>query len=247
MTELWGPTVRWAFVAAVASVVALALAAPFTHIGRLESGDGRLWVAALAAALVPGMLAVAAWSGAARQFTGVVLSLLVAGFALAVFAWAANPPVHHTVVAVAPAGLDVAEAADDTGVQISNADAGRLLATHGIPRSDVESYVLSFYGPIDAETLAKGTKVWRYGAQATGSGRFVTTTSFPSPTETQLALHLPYWNTAVCKAPVTVTKNTLVLDGAIAFGKPGERQIVILDPSAFSFGHGSAYSSTPCT
>jgi hypothetical protein len=233
-------------VASVASVVALAVAAPFTHIGRLDSSDGRLWVAAIAAALVPGMLAVAAWSASAKEFTGVVLSVLVAGFALAIFAWAANPPIHATIAVVAPKGLDVAEAADDTGVQISYADAGHLLATHGIPGSDVESYVLSFYGPIDAETLAKGTKVWRYGAQAEGSGRFVTATNFPNPTETQLALHLPYWNTAVCKAPVTVTKRTLVLDGAIAFGKPGERQIVILDPSAFSFGHGSAYSSTPC-
>lgn len=228
------------------SVVALAVVGPFTHLGRLDSGDGRLWVAAIAAALVPGMLAVAAWSASAREFTGVVLSVLVAGFALAIFAWASNPPIHHPVAAPTLTGLDVAEAADDSGIQISNADAGHLLETHGIPQADVESYVLSFYGPIDAETLPAGTKVWRYGAQATGAGRFVTTTNFTSATETQAALHLPYWNTATCKAPVTVTKRTLVLDGYIAFGKPGVRQIVILDPSAFSFSHGSAYSSATC-
>jgi hypothetical protein len=88
--------------------------------------------------------------------------------------------------------------------------------------------------------------LWRYGAHATGAGRFLTATKFTSATETQAALHLPYTNTATCRAPVKVTKRTLVLDGYIAFGKPGVRQIVILDPSAFSFGHGSAYTAATC-
>lgn len=242
----WTQTLRWTLVAFAASLVALAGAAPFTHLGRLHAGDGRLWIAVAAAALAPAALAGAAWACTAWRFDGLVAGALVAGLSLAVFAWAANPPQHHAVAASAPTQLDIAGAAAGNGIEISNADAGRLLATHGIPGADVESYVLSFYGPIDAETLQPGMTFWRYSSYATGQGRFLTTSRFSSTTVAQLALHLSWTNRATCRAPVHVTKRTVVLVGSVAFGEPGVKQYVILEPDAFAFGHGSAYTATKC-
>jgi len=234
-------TLRWTLIAFAATVAALAAAAPFTHIGRLHASEGRFWVAVVAAALAPGALAAAA------MFTkALVPAAVVAGLALALFAWAANPQQQRAAASPAPRPLDAVAAADNGGVQISNADAGRLLTTHGIPAGDVESYVLSFYGPIDAETLRPGQTFLRYSAAPTGQGRFLTTTHFKSSTVAQLALHLSWFNTATCLAPVRVTKRTLVLVGDVAFGEPGVKQYVILQPDAFSFGHGSAYSSAAC-
>lgn len=234
-------TLRWTLAAFAATVAALAAAAPFTHIGRLHAGEARFWVAVGTAALAPAALAAAA-----AFANAIVPAALVAGLALALFAWAANPPQRQKDPVATPAPLDVANAAAGDGVEISNADAGRLLATHGIPRADVESYVLSFYGPIDAETLRAGQTFLRYSSASTGQGRFLTTTHFTSSTVAQLALHLSWFNKATCLARVRVTKRTLVLVGDVAFGKPGVKQYVILEPDAFSFGHGSAYTSTVC-
>jgi hypothetical protein len=239
----WTPPLRWTLAAAL---VALAAAAPFTHIGRLHASQGRFWLALAAAAVAPGALALAVWA-TDRFAVAVAPCVVVAGVALALFAWSANPPQRHAAPPdPVPAQLDVASAADGDGVQISNADVAKLLATHGIPQQDVESYVLSFYGPIDAETLQPGMTFLRYGAQATGAGRFLTKKTFTDSRTAQLALHLSWFNTAVCKAPVKVLKRTLVLVGAIAFGEPGVKQYVILEPDAFSFGTGSAYSSAAC-
>jgi hypothetical protein len=234
-------TLRWTLAAFAATIAALAAAAPFTHIGRLHATEGRFWIAVAAAAIAPAALA-----GAAMFARALVPAALAAGLALALFAWAANPPQHHAVAAPAPSQLDIAGAASGNGIEISNADAGRLLATHGIPGADVESYVLSFYGPIDAETLQPGMTFWRYSSYATGQGRFLTTSRFSSNTVAQLALHLSWTNRATCRAPVHVTKRTVVLVGYVAFGEPGVKQYVILEPDAFAFGHGSAYTATKC-
>jgi hypothetical protein len=229
-----------------ACAVALVVALPFTGVGRLHASDGRLWVAAVTAAAA--LAAIAALPRVAERLpAGAAVCGAAAGFALALLGWSVDAPRHVAAPGTTPARLDVAGAADGTGIRISNADAARLLATHGIPAADVQSYVLSFYGPIDAETLQPGTTFLRYSAKPTGAGRFLTTKRFTDARTAQLALHLSWFNTAVCKARVKVLKPTLVLVGAIAFGEPGVKQYVILEPDAFSFGGGSAYSSAACS
>lgn len=172
----------------------------------------------------------------------------VAGIAIVVFAWAANPasPTTTTTTAAkaAPVSLDVSKTGP--GVTISGADAARLLRAHGLTAADAQSYVESFYGPIAAETVGQGRLFLRYAATAGRSGRFITTTRFHTPGIARLALHLPWTNTAACLQRVRVKRRTLVLVGAVAFGKPGVQQFVVLDPKAFSFSHGLPVARGAC-
>lgn len=170
-----------------------------------------------------------------------------AGLAIIAFAWAANPPDPGTkAVAAKPVAAAFDVAARGPGVQISPVTARRLLRAHGISRSTALSYVASFRGPIEVQTVQKNAVFARYAATAATRGRFLTSERFAGPRLARLALHLPWENTAACLQRVSAKRRTLVLKGEIAQGKSGVIQLLMPDQDAFTFSKGRAYTKIPC-
>jgi hypothetical protein len=170
------------------------------------------------------------------------LAAISGAVAIVVFTWAANPSSPSTTTTTTTVAVVVQTDPLGAGAVVSRATAAKLLRAHGLPASDV----LSFSGPIAAETLRPPRTLLRYTSHPTGTGRFLTTTRFLRPGVAQSALHLPWTNTAACRQDVQVKHRTLVLVGAIAFGKPGVLQYEILEPQAFEFGIGKALSKRLC-
>lgn len=188
-------------------------------------------------------------TGVRRQFSSARAVMfggaLVAGAAIVIFTWAANPPSPPTPPKVVPATLGVAPAG--SGVGVSGATARRLLLAHGVAPLEANRDVASFAGQISVQTEPKGGVLLRYESRAKKQkGRLLTIASLAGPRLARYALHLPWGNTAWCLQRVRATKRTLVLVGQIADGKPGVLQYLALDPGAFAFGPGKAYSSAPC-
>jgi hypothetical protein len=341
---------RWLILAFAAIGAALAGTAPLSNIGKLAIGDWRLWVAAGAAALGLGGIALAIWAtanvlapvssgltdfidlpvirrifnehfelldghgtnlrefkseyddararylnavkrvrqrpsdaGAAAhleaakddfyEFTPIVsristegllatvrarfqsaqprmfLGAFVAALAIVAFAWAANPPkASPTKPQRVPSPLQAIEPSTyGSGVSIGPRDATRALEKGGVGAATAAAFIQSFSGPLVVETVRPGSRFMRYGPRKTSDGRFLTLANFADPQRAIRGLHLPWSNSAVCRQVVAVRRPTLVLVGGIAGGRPGLRQFLILDPHAFSFGKGTAYSHVACS
>ncbi len=132
-----------------------------------------------------------------------------------------------------------------SGVEISREAAAEFLRDHGVRPDHVPSYLRSFDdGPITLRVAEPGETFYRYTRLQTpgGQGRFLTKAVFATPEEAVRALHLAaYGNDATLRQAVVATRVTLVLEGGIRNSPIGERQTVVGDLDAFTFGTGTRY------
>lgn len=182
------------------------------------------------------------WTNARRFMFG---AAFIAGVSIFVFAWAANPPAKKPGQSVAASGF-VRPAVHGSGVVVTSGAARALLRRGGMSTEEADGFVQSFDGPIEAETLSKGAKFLRFATKPGGTGRFLTLSRFPDSTSARLALHLPWRNTARCLQHPTAKRRAFVLEGGVALGKPGVRQILVLNLKDFAFGRGRAFGREHC-
>ncbi|HLO65321.1 MAG TPA: filamentous hemagglutinin N-terminal domain-containing protein [Azonexus sp.] len=129
-----------------------------------------------------------------------------------------------------------------TSATISAEKAQAFLVNNGMSVSRAADFVASFDGPITARLVRSGEDFVRYTDVATSKGSFLTKTIFDNPPAAIDGLYLaPYGNGASLMQPVTSTGRSIVLEGAVANGKVGVRQSVIVNRDAFYFGTGKGY------
>ncbi len=150
-----------------------------------------------------------------------------------------------------PAGCDTAtlqEFAADFGAfatspttagPVSLAAAQQFLVQSGVPDSLAVSFLASFTGPISARIVLPGESFYRYTATPTSRGSFLTKSLFSSPGEAITALALGVTgNAGTFRQTVTALQCTIVLEGAIAGGGPGEIQTLAPNRDAFAYSLG---------
>jgi hypothetical protein len=175
------------------------------------------------------------------MFAGAV----VAGLAIVVFAWAANPPSKPTTVVVKKVD-GLAAGAVGPGVALPLRAAKSVLREAGVGTNRVRLLLASFDGPIEARTLSRGARLSSFAARSGERGVFLTWARFKSAEAARLALHLPWPNTAACRQRVRVLRRTMVLAGQVAGGRPGVVQVLIVRPGDFSFARGQGFGGSTC-
>ena len=176
----------------------------------------------------------------ARRF--MVASAFVAGVCIIAFTWAANPP---SATPKPKAGADQLTAVSHgVGVQVAATDAIALLSAQGVDNAG--AVVASFSGGLELRTVGTHDNFFRYTTTAHDGGSYLTRLSFSGPTTARLALHLPFADTAACRQTVTAVKRTLVLEGQLAGGRPGNVQLFTIHPSDFNSTSAVSYSPEPC-
>jgi hypothetical protein len=128
-----------------------------------------------------------------------------------------------------------------TAAVISTENAEQLLMKYGMDAERAKSYVASFDGPMTARIVRPGEEFLRYTDVPTSTGSFLTKTEFATPAQAVDGLYLgPYGNSASYLQQVTARNSTIVLEGAIANGGQGIKQLVV-NRNAFEFNTGVRY------
>jgi hypothetical protein len=130
--------------------------------------------------------------------------------------------------------------ADPTPISANAAEA--LLVKNKFPSNRAQQFLESFEGDLSVRVAQPGENFKRYANDSNGRGGFLSREIFSSPTEAVEALYLkPYDNKAIYRQPVSVAKPTIVIEGGIKNGRPGNRQTLVIDREAFDYGVGVKY------
>ena len=125
---------------------------------------------------------------------------------------------------------------------VSGESARAFLVWSGLPDSLALDFVASFAGPISARIVPPEESFFRYTADPTSRGSFLTKSLFAAPAEAVVALALSVTgNAATYRQTVTAMVCAIVLEGGIAGGGPIEIQTLAPNRDAFDYGQGMPY------